>query len=34
MAKDVNELIARDQGREPAVEARPRAFVPFDKTDL
>jgi TM2 domain-containing membrane protein YozV len=34
MAKDVNELIARDQGQEPVVKAGARAVEPFDKTEL
>jgi TM2 domain-containing membrane protein YozV len=34
MAKDVNELIARDKGRESAVNPDARAVGPFDATDL
>jgi len=34
MAKDVNDLFAREQGREPAAEAGARAIEPFDKTEL
>jgi hypothetical protein len=34
MAKDVNELIARDQGQAPAAVPGARAVEPFDKTDL
>ena len=34
MAKDVNELIARDRGQTPAAEPGARAVEPFDKTEL
>ncbi len=34
MAKDVNDLFARDRGQAPPAEAGARAVEPFDKTEL